>query len=256
MVTVAIVTPWIEVDCPWRWKARNHTTAYWWNLGYEVVYGESDARPLNRAQARNRAAEATDAQVLFFADADMWVPEQQFQRAVDTAWLTGHMVLAYVDHMRLNRWSTERVYEGKPSYQGQSIKGCSSGAFAVTRELFDEIGGHDERFLGWGGEDRAFMFACEALSDVERIPGLSYHLWHPRGKDQARADADRKAGIELAERYKRLAGVKPRSGIIGATRDAVRDPEGMRALLREPGGPLDTCFPNYTRGINDVTQNV
>lgn len=236
---VQVLTPWIATGDRWRERAKHHTSRHWEAIGLEVVYGESDERPMNRAQARNRAAEASDADVFFFADADMWVPSDQFWESVRLASATGRMVLAYTHHLRLNRWSTEKVYEGQATYQGQTITGCSSGAFAITRDLYERIGGHDERFRGWGYEDRSFQFAAETIAGEEpRLPGLSYHLWHPRGADQARVTAERLEGKALAERYKRAAGVVPRRGIVGAVRDAALDPDAMWAILREDGGPL------------------
>lgn len=240
-MSIVVCTPWISnVSCIWRERAKMWTRTHWWNLGVDVVYGYSDAYPLNRSQARNDAARNTDADVLFFADADMWVPEEQFDAACVRALETGCMVLAYTDHMRLNKWATERILDGQEhTYQGQTVKGCSSGAFAITRELWDRVGGNDERFLGWGYEDRAFQYSCDVLSPPgHRIAGLSYHLWHPRGKDQSRTTAERLVSRDLALRYKAASGVTSRSGIVRATKDAKADPVAMEAILREPGGPL------------------
>ena len=51
---------------------------------------------------------------------------------------------------------------------------------ALHRELWDEIGGFDERFQGWGFEDLCFMHAAGQVGSVNRVPGIVYHLWHPR----------------------------------------------------------------------------
>lgn len=235
---VVVCTPWIPTGCRWRERAKHHTARYWTSLGLSVIYGEDQSRPVNRAAARNRAAERADAEVLFFADADMWVERLQVIEACERAAETGGMVLAYTDHTRLSRWSTEKVYAGSQTLIGQTIQHCCSGCFAIPRLTYEALGGHDERFRGWGGEDRAFMFAAMTLASVERIGGTSYHLWHPRGIDQGRTTAERRAGLALAERYKLAAGVTDRSGIIRATRGAVRDPVAMRSLMAEDGGPL------------------
>lgn len=238
-----VCTPWIETDSYWRERGRTWTAAYWWNLGMEVVYGT--AKGVNRAAARNDAARRTDADVFFFSDADMWVPESQMKAAIEKA-SQGTMVMAYVQHMRLNRWATTRIVDGlEPTMQGQTVKDCAGGCFAVHRDVYETVGGHDERFTVWGGEDRSFYFACQTLvGPIERIDGFSYHLWHTRDPVLSRHTDERKAGTKLALRYKRAAGIKGRTGVLPATRDAKADPDAMRAILQEPGGPLHDAVPS------------
>lgn len=236
---VAVCTPWIDANCRWRERSRDYTAAFWASLGVPVSYGHSTARPVNRAQARNNASHGIVADVLFFADSDMWIPKEQFWAAVELAHSSGRMVLAYVDHLRLNKHSTERTLNGNPTYQGQTVKGCSGGCFAVPFDLLQEVGGHDERFEGWGGEDRSFQFACDVLAGPgERIPGKSLHLWHPRGADQSKTTMERRRGIALAMRYKVAAGIKTRAGILPPDKRAEVDVQAMRSILREPGAPL------------------
>lgn len=237
---VVVCIPWIDVGCTWRERAREFTARHWARLGVPVVYGVDDSSPPNRARARNNAALTVDADVLFFADADTWVPLEQFLHAVGVASDTGRFVWAYTDHVKLSRATTLKLHDGaNVPLLGQRVAGMSSGAIAVSRNLHDRVGGHDERFEGWGGEDRAFEFACTTLSaDGMRIPGDSYHLWHPRAREFNAQSAERKAGIALARRYKLAAGITQRTGIVPATKGAQRDPVAMEALLQEQGGPL------------------
>jgi len=55
----------------------------------------------------------------------------------------------------------------------------------MPREAFDEVGGWDERFRGWGGEDHSAMRAMDTLYWRHKtIAGQVLHLWHPMmGKD-------------------------------------------------------------------------
>ena len=50
---------------------------------------------------------------------------------------------------------------------------------ALTREAFFRIGGFDERFVDWGGEDNEFYDRCTTLRRYPYgyLPFL--HLWHP-----------------------------------------------------------------------------
>ncbi|QCK82219.1 hypothetical protein E5Z46_08125 [Geobacillus kaustophilus NBRC 102445] len=42
------------------------------------------------------------------------------------------------------------------------------------------VGGFDERFSAWGGEDDAFSSAVNTLcGHYKRLEHTIYHLWHP-----------------------------------------------------------------------------
>jgi hypothetical protein len=50
----------------------------------------------------------------------------------------------------------------------------------MPREAFEAIGGWDERFRGWGGEDHSAMRAIDTIySPHKTLPGQVLHLWHP-----------------------------------------------------------------------------
>jgi GT2 family glycosyltransferase len=97
-----------------------------------------------------------------------------------------------------------------------------SGVVAVSREAWETIGGFDERYGSWGGEDQSAWAACWALTGYERIEGVQAHLWHPTDRSQREDSPTYPANDELMRRYLM----------------AKRDPVAMRALLSEPGGPL------------------
>src|SRR5262245_54870971 len=98
--------PWIETGCAHRLASLVWTTGYWEGLGIEVVHGRTEE--VNRAAARNAAAAKAVADILFFCDADIWVPAEQFHAAVEAA-ASGRMVLAYTHHTRLARDVSARV---------------------------------------------------------------------------------------------------------------------------------------------------
>jgi len=50
----------------------------------------------------------------------------------------------------------------------------------VPREGFQTVGGWDERFRGWGGEDHAAMAAMDTLYGPHKtLPSSVTHIWHP-----------------------------------------------------------------------------
>jgi glycosyltransferase involved in cell wall biosynthesis len=236
---VAICVPFIDTGCEWRRRAKDFTAAHWDLLGVLVVYGTSDAQPINRSAARNDAARQTDADVIVFCDADTWIDIEAFWQMVERAGETDRLVHGYTKHMHLSRKATEATLDGRTVKSGQVILNQPLGIVAVSRSLLDLVGGFDERFIGWGGEDRAFQFACDTLAGPgERIDAMSYHLWHPNAPEKGRGTATRKRNIALAVRYKEAAGQIRSVGPLPRTRSKVPDPEAMRRLLSEPGGPL------------------
>lgn len=230
---VAICMPFYDTGCRHRRRAMEWTTGYWTMLGFDVVSGDGPTR----SAARNDAARKTDASVLVFADADTWCDVEQLADGV--ARVGDGLVYPYVKHLRLNQVATAHLYEtGQVTRSGQTILDQSLGIVVCSRGVFDEVGGFDERFTVWGGEDRSFRFAVETLcGPSQRIDGFSYHLWHPRGRDQWVRTAERKAMYDLALRYKEAAGSARQAGILRATKRTIADPDAMRALLSEPGGP-------------------
>ncbi len=51
----------------------------------------------------------------------------------------------------------------------------------MPREAFETVGGMDERFRGWGGEDISFLRALDTLWGKHKNTANDvYHLWHPR----------------------------------------------------------------------------
>jgi GT2 family glycosyltransferase len=58
-------------------------------------------------------------------------------------------------------------------------QGWRGGTIAFTKAAFERIGGFDEAFIGWGGEDDEIYDRCRAL----RYYGFGFlpfiHLWHP-----------------------------------------------------------------------------
>jgi hypothetical protein len=88
----------------------------------------------------------------------------------------------------------------------------------VPRGLFESVDGFDERFAGWGYEDRAFFYACRTFGGLTlRVPGPAYHLWHQPAAERQAAVGPRSANRLLGARYEEANG----------------DRAAMLALIRE-----------------------
>jgi hypothetical protein len=49
----------------------------------------------------------------------------------------------------------------------------------VRTAAFHRIGGMDERFEGWGGEDNDFAYRFDILNTLDSYNDLLLHMYHP-----------------------------------------------------------------------------
>lgn len=145
--------------------------------------------PFNRSAAINDAARRVEWQLAVIADADTWVPRKQLEDAWELASRTGRLVAAFTSVVELSE-SCTRALLADPSTSLMDVLDVErvrteplttqSSMLVVPRLLWDRIGGFDERFVGWGGEDNAFWKAATVIGgEPLRIDGSAFHLWHP-----------------------------------------------------------------------------
>lgn len=120
--------------------------------------GDKD-EPFNRSRAKNNAAGLAQEDVLVFADADTFVPRSHLEFAVDAV-ASGQAEVALAHN-------GTAVYLNTGAVRGQGQGGIygpfPGGIFAISREAFEEVGGWDEKFVGWGHEDLCFLLTCERI---------------------------------------------------------------------------------------------
>ena len=85
-----------------------------------------------------------------------------------------------------------RLRDSSPEMVRQN---CQGGTIAVERAAYFHLGGHDEGFTGWGGEDNEFFDRCRLL----RFHPWGYlpfvHLWHVPQTGKGMSDG-RRAHLE------------------------------------------------------------
>lgn len=213
-------------DAVWLWVEK------WWreHVRLPIFEGHHEGGPFNRAAALNAAAGAAgEWEVAFLIDADVILDPANVRAALAAASGTGGPVLAYRERIHLNAKGSRRIMDGykgdwRPFTRTQLFDSCSS-ALAVTRDLWDAVGGFDETFSGWGWEDVAFRIATETLSGTElvKLQGTLWHLWHPKSPENDNQRATFIANRARGDRYK-----------------AARwNPEAVRALIEEASDPQE-----------------
>ncbi len=84
-----------------------------------------------------------------------------------------------------------------PATEGELFVNPMGLCLWIRADLYREIGGHDERFRGWGWEDREFWERLERHAEIERMPDRILHMHHPR---RAIDDVSGAANAELFHR--------------------------------------------------------
>lgn len=185
-MSTIVIAPY-RPDGGWRDRLWQFLLAtYWKPMGYPIVVGEHLDGVFNRSKAINDAADR-DWKYAIIADCDTWVPAGQLHRAVMNAKITNHLSAAFDSVVELTQPTTQDLLEGKigltDSLGTARIRRrdleTQSSMLVVSRPLWDRVGGFDENFTGWGGEDNAFWKACTLHGGrPHRISGNAYHLWH------------------------------------------------------------------------------
>ncbi|HEX3684572.1 MAG TPA: glycosyltransferase family 2 protein [Bryobacteraceae bacterium] len=150
---------------------------------YQFAY---NAGPYNRGWAFNIGAKlvCAAAEYLLFLDADVLLQRHSLGRLLELLRGGSAAVRPYCEALFLDRESTARVAAGWPQLPASA--GLNGAVFvnpmglsiAVEAGLYERIGGHDERFRGWGWEDREFWERLEHYTDIGRLPDRILHLHH------------------------------------------------------------------------------
>jgi hypothetical protein len=192
--------------------------AYWTRVAPEIELfeGHHDEGLFNRSAAINRAAAAAGSwDVGVVLDSDVLADPELVREAIVHAAATGRMVVAFDVRHDLSRAGTARVVDGFSGSWSKWIErdhyDQHSGIVAIPRALFDQVGGFDEAFEGWGYEDTAFAIAAEAAAGPRvNLPGDCWHLHHARAPEARAYSPSWSANRRRRDEYAAAAGDLPR----------------------------------------------
>lgn len=177
------------------------------HLEWPIYEGFHDEGSFSLSAASNQAARLANIytpewDVALYVGADFIVGDpRQAPWAADLALRKEQLVFAHNAQFRLSLEGTDAALAGADYTQADMESGphfnTFSGVLALPRDLWEEVGGFDERFESWGWEDLAFWASCSAMRrGFERIEGTLYHLWHERSEE-----VDDHANEPLGRRY-------------------------------------------------------
>lgn len=159
----------------------------------------------NRGWAFNIGAKLVkeSTSLLCVIDADLLLPRDCLRRAVEAHAGGARTVQPYREVAYLDATGTTRAIADsseRPAraldpaqYGGRVFTNSQGGCLFIANDLYHSIGGHDERFRGWGYEDRDFWSRLAKVTPIVQLPMRLLHLDHPR------PDADRRVAIANRE---------------------------------------------------------
>ena len=153
-------------------------------LTYRHLAKAAGAPEWQKTLAYNIGAQVAKGSILVFHDGDVCVPTdyaRELVACIDGRGFAAASLQRFLFY--LNPSDTQRC-EAVDGFTGRCIPGSiaqnwKGGTIAITRDGFQAIGGFDERFTGWTGEDVEFFDRCLALRHCHNGYLPFVHLWHP-----------------------------------------------------------------------------
>jgi predicted glycosyltransferase involved in capsule biosynthesis len=157
--------------------------------GVEICIGENSDEPFSKCKAINAAARKATRSVYVLADCDVVYDPDLIVEALHLL-QQAPWVIPFNRVLDISKEKTEELLHMEPDWplplveadckEGYMIEWFAGKINIFSREAFQNVGGVDERFVGWGGEDDAFLMAMNTLcGPFTRLNRTIYHMWHP-----------------------------------------------------------------------------
>jgi hypothetical protein len=171
-------------DAAFRWVLDFYTRSM---PGIEICIGKVSGNPFSRSKAINCAARQATRNKFIIADCDIVYDPNLVLESI--SYLSDYQwVIPFSRILRLPEDASQLVLAQTPGWPISTELGNRDensayyfgGLNVLQRNAFEAVGGYDERFIGWGGEDEAFAYALDTLIGTHvRLDGEMVHFWHP-----------------------------------------------------------------------------
>jgi len=207
---VLVVVPF-RGGCPhreraWRWLRERYAAIH---PGWDLVEAPAPEGEWCKAAAVNPVVEASGAEVVIVADADVWCDE--FERAAmavvcgQASWAMPHKMVHRLDEVGSAAVLAGESWKGQPLAQ-KPYEGVWGGGIVVAERAVLLDSPLDPRFRGWGQEDTSWALALRTLHGPGwRGDAPLVHLWHPPQSRMNRLRGSHE-GWELHCRYRQARG--------------------------------------------------
>ncbi|MDN3904665.1 glycosyltransferase [Arthrobacter sp. YD2] len=233
-------------------------------LPLSVVHVDTPSgAPLPLGAARNAAAAAAQTRTLVFLDVDCIPAPEMFEQLLADLQQAGGLVMATPRYLYpdadLAAWETggsmDVLMQGSIPHHARAALSPDRGepaapsteyalfwslGFAVRRSTFDLIGGFDETFAGYGGEDTDFAFTARGMGIPLAFSGATmFHQHHGVHRPPLQ---HLESIVVNARAFRRKWGTWPMTGWLEAFARAgyvAWDPDGGELRLLATPGPAE-----------------
>lgn len=164
----------------------------------------------NRAWTLNAGTAAARGRIVILHDNDILVPARYAAEAVarvGEGWqfLDLKRFTFYLDEAETQRWFRDE----RATQPGVAIQNLQGASIVAEREAYLAIGGFDQEFVGWGGEDNEFWERATTTGRTYQFAYLPFlHLWHAPQKGKLQG-----AEAPALKRYYELRAIAPEERI-------------------------------------------
>ncbi len=184
----------------------------------EIVIGidDSNSKEFCKSRAVNNAAKAASKDILLIADIDMYINKESILKSIEIIQEYG-WIIPYDNLIKLNEEQTmllihENIYPSLVDGYKFHLRG--GGLQIVQKHVFNFVGGYDERFVGWGGEDTSFCASVDCLYKTGyKILDKAYHLYHKRQNGVGLYKQGEKENKKLRDKYWKYADNKDKQAM-------------------------------------------
>jgi N-acetylglucosaminyl-diphospho-decaprenol L-rhamnosyltransferase len=154
------------------------------------IHIDSDHMPL--ARSRNVCAQNASNEIVIFLDVDCIPSSRMFEKLLSSTEINRDLVMAtprYLKNVELQSIDDTALSNQSIGHDGRkNIKhGHQSDytvfwslCFTLSKTTFNKIGGFDERFIGYGGEDTDFALSAQKAGvDLTVSDAECFHQYHP-----------------------------------------------------------------------------
>jgi len=179
----------------WQWVKKRYEIQFPYA---DICLGYYDEKPFSTSRALNIAYNQSDKnrEYLFIVGADTIFDNHQYLSVMEMFDSDKYdIVIPFCRGVYFSKEYTDILLNQPPNISIRDTwdeainppflsgalfpnNGSAYGVYFIRRSCWEEVGGYDNRFIGWGYEDRATGIILETLFD-SRIAYLSYStLWH------------------------------------------------------------------------------
>lgn len=194
---------WIDA----RWRS-------WLPDAEHVRIHETTTGEFTKARGLNEGVRAATGDIIVHVDPDSIVNLSNVKTAIELASDADGLVVPFDRHYYLTEEATDHLLGDEESGPGtvnldvaENVEYAGPGGVGnctvYSRMTWAKVGGYDERFGLWAGDDAAFAMACGVLvGEQRRLTGAAVHLWHERHPDSVVGSAGYLAQMSILEEYR------------------------------------------------------